>query len=184
MVDNPIYVESNSEVPIYDTVHSKVITSDAQIDQQYEILLPDPRSCTASTDLDLNTTLNTEHYIPQPIQNEKTKVLGANVLAESTLKDIDSKKVQDNTYTSPGPSCENMRTGFISDTAISSQPTATSNMQVFPQQSGGKTQRSLELSYSSSSCPTEGDGFSPDAIDAPIASSSENTPMNQVGIGM
>ena len=194
MVDNPIYVEGNSEVPpIYDTVHCKGTTSDAQIDRHYETLVPDPRSCTTSTDLDSSTSLNTDRYVQQSTQYQKTNSftkLTANTQAKLTLADIDSENTQD-MAASPGLNCEHliiMRTGLTSDSTTNSQATATCCSVVVPPQGDGKPQRNLELSTDldgSIFCSTEGESLSPNAIDVAFASSSDNdvnTPMNQAGI--
>ena len=200
MVDNPIYVEGNPEVPpIYDTVHCKGTTLDAQIDRHYEALLPDPRSCTTSKDLDSTTTvtLNTDRYVyvPQPMQYQKTNSftkLVANTLTESTLKDIDSENTQD-TAASPDPNCEHlimMKTGLTSGSTTDSQATTTCCSGVVPPQGHEKLQRTLELSTDldgSSSCATDGESLSPNTIDVAIVSSSDNelnTPMNPAGMKM
>ena len=183
MVDNPIYVEGNSEVPIYDTVHCKSTTSDTQIDRQYEILLAGPRSCMNSTVLeDSKTTLNTDRYIQQPTQYQKTNSftkLVADTLAESSLKDIDSENTKD-VAASTGSGCENliiMRTELTSDARTDSQATAM----CCSGEGGGKLQRTLELSTDldgSSFCNTNlnGENLSPNAIDISTASSSDNKP--------
>ena len=191
MVDNPIYVEGNSEVPIYDTVHCKGTTSDAQIGRHYEALMPDPRSCMSSTDIDSNTTLTTDRYVSQPTtQYQSFTKMVADTLAESTLKVIDSENVQD-TAASPGPNCEHsiiMRTGLTSDSAINSQATATCCSGAVQPQGRGELQRALELSPGldgSSSCVTDGESLSPNAIDVAIALSSDNelhTLMNPAGV--
>ena len=193
MVDNPIYVEGNPEVPpIYNTVHCKGTTSDAQIDRHYEALLPDPGSCTTSNDLDSTTTLNTDRYVyvPQPMQYQKTTKLVTDTLAESTLKDIDSENTQD-TAASPDPNCEHlimMRAGLTSDSTSDLQATTTCCSGVVPPQDRGKLQRTLELSTDldgSSPCTTDGESLSPNTIDVPIASSSNNelnTPINPAGM--
>ena len=144
MIDNPIYVEGDSDMPVYDSVYSECTqrtTSSASANQEYATLSDPKSSCAAATsDLDTSTVSNSARYITDPMHHNTTKLI--QTTSASVCLDEDSYVISTSSHL-----CGMVeRTGLTlpHDSATTSL-TLASIGGVLDSQDGGQSQTNLDL---------------------------------------